>query len=171
MNAIYALYADPDAAQRAVTLIERAGPRLGLSVQKIEVLSSEPFEEHEFGRREAKSYMPWLAAFGGVLGGLSAYQFVTAVQRSFPIVTGGMSITPLWTNGIIVYELTMLGAILMTVVTLLLRARLPDWRKQLYDPAVSEGMILVGVTQPPSGSVAEIERVFREAGAEQVKRV
>lgn len=169
MNSIYALYAKSDAAQQAVHLLEREGPRLGVGSQEIEVLSSVPLEEHEVGQREMSSPMPWLAALGGVAGGTTTYLFVTGVQRAFPIVTGGMSITPIWTNGILVYEMTMLGAILTTLVTLLFSARLPSLHKRLYDPAVSDGLILVGVINPPKSSVAEIEGVFRQTGAASIK--
>jgi ActD protein len=170
MNAIYALFAKPDGAQRAVNLLEREGTRLGVVPQKIEVLSSVPLEDCEIGRRQMPSVMPWLAALGGVAGGTTTYLFVTSVQRAFPVVTGGMSITPIWTNGIIVYEMTMLGAILATLVTLLLAVRLPNWRERLYDPAISDGLILVGVSNPPEGALADIENVFRQAGASEIKK-
>lgn len=169
VNAIYALYDGPDSAQQAVHRLERDADRLGIGARKIEVLSSVPLEEHEVGRREVPSSMPWFAALGGITGGTTAYFFVTGAQRAFPIVTGGMPITPFWTNGIIVYEMTMLGAILTTLLTLLLRVRLPDWRKRLYDPAVSDGLILVGVTGPPERSLTEIEDVFRQTGAQAIK--
>jgi ActD protein len=169
VNAIYALYAKPDAAQQALNLLEREGTRLGLALHQIEALSSVPLEEYEIGRRQLPSLMPWLAALGGVAGGTTTYLFVTSVQRAFPIVTGGMSITPIWTNGIIVYEMTMLGAILSTLVTLLFSVRLPNWRRRLYDPAISDGLILVGVNNPPERSLADIENVFRQAGASEIK--
>jgi hypothetical protein len=80
-----------------------------------------------------------------------------------------MPIVPPWTNGIIVYELTMLGAILCTILTLLASARLPRFHAPLSDPAMSEGKILVGVADPPAASRAELERRLRAAGAVQVK--
>lgn len=169
MNAIYALYTDADAAQRAVDVLERDAAQIGVDRSKIEVLSSVPLEDAEFSKRVMRSRIPWLAVLGGITGGTVTYFFVTGAQRAFPIVTGGMPITPTWTNGIIVYEMTMLGAILTTVVTLLLKVRLPDWRKRLYDSAVSEGLILVGVTNPMSSSVIQIEEVFRQTGASEIK--
>jgi ActD protein len=169
VNAIYALYARRDEAQQAINLLECEGARLGVDPRKIEVLSSLPLEECDVGRRETASRMPWLAALGGVAGGTATYLFVTSVQRAFPIITGGMSVTPIWTNGILVYEMTMLGAIFTTLVTLLLAARLPSWHKRLYDPAVSDGLILVGVIHPPKSSLAGIENIFRQTRATAVK--
>ena len=51
--------------------------------------------------------------------------------------TGGMPITPPWTNGIIVYEMTMLGAILTTIVMLLIGAGLPNFKGVITDPEIS----------------------------------
>lgn len=168
MKAIYALYPDPDSAQRAVDTLRDSGARLGVNADDIAIVSSEPFEEHEFGRgvnpRDHKSFMPWLAALGGVLGGLTGYWLAVLTQGAYPLPTGGMPIAPLWTNGIITYEMTMLGAIVTTLVTLLITTRLPNLRRKLYDPAVSDGKILVGVVDPPERSRGELEKALREAG-------
>ena len=51
----------------------------------------------------------------------------------------GMPIVAWWPNIVITFELTMLGAILTTVVSMLVAARLPTMKKALYDPAVSDG--------------------------------
>lgn len=165
MKAIYGLYSDPNAAQRAVDLL-RSG---GVPDSDITIMSGEPFEAYGFGRRDHRTAMPWLAALGGLLGGASGYLLASLTQKAYPIPTGGMPIVAQWTNGIITYELAMLGAILMTLVTLLLTARLPDWRAQLYDPAISDGCILIGVVNPSGESRVEIERRLREAGATAVK--
>lgn len=167
MKAVYGLYSDPDRAQRAVDSL-RSG---GIPDRDITIISGEPFEEYEFGRRDHRTPMPWLAALGGLLGGGSGYLFSSLTQRAYPIPTGGMPIVAQWTNGIITYELTMLGAILMTLVTLLITARLPDWTSRLYDPAVSDGCILIGVVNPPDDSRDEIERRLREAGTTAVTEV
>jgi hypothetical protein len=165
LKAIYALYPDPDAAQRAVDALRRAVPEPG----RIAVLSSEPFDEEEFGRSESRTVMPWLAALGGLLGGLGGYALTGYTQHAYPISTGGMPIAPLWTNGIIIYELTMLGAILATFFTLLLRAHIPNWRRELYDPAISDGRILVGVLDPPEDRRSDLVKAFLAVGAAQVK--
>ena len=80
-----------------------------------------------------------------------------------------MPIVTSWTNGIIIYELTMLGAILTTLATLLITAGLPNFKEKLSDPEIWTGKILVGVTDPPEGARAELEAKFRQAGAVAVK--
>ena len=170
MKAIYGLYPDPDSAQRALNMLERAGGDLGFQDRDIAVLSGEPYEEYGFGQRDNKTRMPWLAALGGLIGGLSGWWFVSFTQKSYPLISGGMHLVTKWSDGIITYELPMLGAILTTLITLLITARIPDWKGgKLYDPAISNGKILIGVTNPPEGAWDELQNKLRSAGAEIVK--
>jgi len=178
MKVIYGLYPDPDSAQRAVNALVRsdsapsAPPGTGRRVPErdIVVISSEPFEEYDFGRRDHHTSMPWIAALGGLLGGLGGLGLAAFTQKAYPLPTGGMPTVSLWTNGIISYEMTMLGAIITTLLTLLVTTRLPAWssKETIYDPAVSDGKILVGVANPPAAARAELERRLRDAGAEKV---
>ena len=170
MKAIYTLCPDPDAAQRVVDELRLASLDLGFKSDQIVVASGEPYEGYEFSDRYAKSNMFPLAAVGALVGGICGYLLTTLTQRSYPLSTGGMPITPIWTNGIIIYELTMLGAILTSLMFLLIGAHLPNWRPHLTDPEIWAGKILVGVTDPPASSDAMIERTFKQAGASVIKR-
>jgi hypothetical protein len=77
-----------------------------------------------------------------------SYYLLGASQMAWPLRTSGMPIVPLWPNLIIIFEMTMLSAIIATVITLLVTAGLPSRGGKLYDPAVSDGYILVGVENP-----------------------
>jgi hypothetical protein len=67
-------------------------------------------------------------------------------------------------NAIVLFEMTMLGAILATVITLLFTAGLPASSKLLYDPEVSEGYILVGVERPAADSVDALRQTLAAVG-------
>jgi hypothetical protein len=151
MSAIYGLYADPGAAQQAVDNLRKAG----VNDADITVISSEPFEHFEFGHRDAKTAMPWIAAAAGLFGLIATYYLLGASQMAWPLRTSGMPIVPLWTNLIIIFEMTMLSVIIATVITLLITARLPSRGGKLYDPEVSDGYILVGVEDPSDGARLE----------------
>ena len=169
MSTLYGIYDDPDAAQRAVDILAAAGADLHFDKRQIVVFSAEPFDGYDFSDEHADTHLFRLALLGGVIGGTFGYWLTSFTQRAYPLPTGGMPIVPAWTNGIIVYELTMLGAIICTIITLLVSARLPRFHPPLSDPAMWEGKILVGVADPSAGSRAQLETRLRLAGAVQVK--
>jgi hypothetical protein len=150
VNSVYGLYEDPSVAQQAVNNLRAAG----VPDADIMVISSEPFEHFEFGHRDAKTSMPWIAAGAGATGLVLTLYLLAASQRSWPLVTSGMPLAPLWTNLIIIFEMTMLSAIIATVITLAVTAFFGD-RGKLYDPEVSDGYILVGVENPADAAKLE----------------
>ena len=56
---------------------------------------------------------------------------------------------------IIIFEMTMLSAIIATVITLFVTAGLPRRGGKMYDPEVSDGYILVGVENPADAARLE----------------
>jgi len=169
MKAIYALFPGPAAAQDAYDELQRLGASLGIDGSKIVVVSSEPWEGYDFSDEHAKSPMFLFATIGGIAGAILGYWLAAYTQTAYPLPTGGMPIVTSWTNGIIIYEVMMLGAILTTFVTLLVTAGLPNTKKKLTDPEIWTGKILVGVTDPPERSRAALESTFRQTGAVAVK--
>jgi hypothetical protein len=167
VKALYALYPDPQSAQAAWDRLRTAGA----APESITVVSSEPFEEYQFSHRDATTWLFWIAAAGGVLGALTGYWLTRATQTSWPIDTGGMPIVAMWPNLIVMFELTMLGAVLATVIGLLVTAGLPARRAKVYDRAVSEGGILVGIENPPDAAITALERALRQTGASEVKSI
>ena len=91
-------------------------------------------------------------------------------ETRWPLVTGGMPIFAWWPNIIIMFELTMLGAIIATVVSLLVMTELPTIRCKVYDPEVSQGKILVAVENPADGEISTLERTLKGSGITEVKR-
>ena len=163
MTAIYGLFDKPDAAQRAYTGLKRAG----IAPRDIAVVSGEPFEAFEFSHRDHSMVLFRLALVGGLLGFVSAVALVVGTERAWPLVTGGMPIVAWYPNLVIIFEMTMLGAIVTTVVSLLVAARLPRFSKSLYDPAVADGKILVGVV----GGAEAVRDALTANGASAVKTI
>ncbi len=81
-----------------------------------------------------------------------------------------MPVVAWWPNLIIMFELTMLGAIIATVVTLVVSGSLGR-RPKFYDPAVSDGKIVVGVANPSSTAVRDLEAALSAPPGAQVKTV
>ena len=167
MKAIYGLYSDPDSAQHAVDELRRAG----VADRSITVITSQPYEEYEFSHRYKQTWIFWIAAGGGVLGLGIGLTLAYLTETLWPIVTGGMPIVSWWPNIIIMFELTMLGAILATVVSLFITTELPTTESRVYDPGVSHGKILVAIEQPADKDLPKLERTLKASGIQEVKIV
>ena len=157
MTAIYALYPDGHGAQQAVDGLRRAG----VPDQAITVISSTPMENFEFSHIDRQNRLWWVAGGGGLVGLALGVALTTFTARAWPINVGGMSTIAWWAFLVPIFEMTMLGAILATVGTLVVTAGLVRRRPALYDPAVSDGQILVGVEHPDASRRQALEDALR----------
>jgi len=161
MSAIYALYPDPDAAQRAVNGLYAAG----VTAADITVMSGEPFEEQPFAQRDRATWLWYIACAGGFAGLTFSTWLTRMTELAWPLQTGNMPIVAWWPNMIVIFELTMLGAILATVLTLFITAKLPRRTPDFYDPEVTNGKILVGVQNPAAAVLPAVEQALTAGGA------
>jgi hypothetical protein len=167
MKAVYALYPDGQSAQQAVNRLRA----VGITDRHITVISSEPMEDYEFGHMDSASWIWWIACAGGVIGMATAAALAYITETSWPINTGGLPIWAWWPNLIIMFELTMLGAIVATVITLVVTAGLGRGGDKLYDPEVSDGKILVGVENPPADAVADLQNALAQPAGAKVRTI
>jgi hypothetical protein len=165
MKAVYGLYPDGDSAQQAVNRLRAAG----MNDRQITVLSARPMEEYEFGQRDKATWMWYLACLGGLVGMAAAFGLAWLTATAWPMNVGGLPIFAWWPNLIIIFELTMLGAILTTVGTLMITAFWGDRGHTLYDPEVSDGQILVGVEHPPDAQVETLRATLGAPAGARVK--
>jgi len=165
MKAMYALYSTGEAAQRAVNSLRAAG----YEEHDITVITAAPMEEFEFSHIGRHSYQWYIACAGGLVGFLFGSWLTTFAEKAWPIVVGNMPIVAWWSNLIVVFELTMLGAILSTVGTLIVTAGLGRRVPTLYDPDVTNGKILVGIAAPRQESGADVERALLSAPGAELK--
>jgi hypothetical protein len=164
MKAVYGLYDDGQAAQQAVNRLRAAG----LADRDITVISPQPMEDYEFSHMDKDTWMWWIACGGGLIGMATGLGLSWLTETSWPMNVGSLPTFAWWPNLIITFELTMLGAILATVITLIVSALLPRGAA-LYDPQVSEGKILVGVENPTDGGA--VEQALSSPPGAWVKRV
>ena len=166
MKAVYGLYPDGLSAQDAVNRLRAAG----LADRDITVISSQPMEDYEFGHMDKSTWMWWLACLGGLVGMSFGLVLSWYTATAWPMNTGGLPTFAWWPKLIIIFELTMLGAIFATVATLVVSALVPRKGQSLYDPEVSDGRILVGVENPADEAVATLETALRAPAGAQVKQ-
>jgi hypothetical protein len=167
MKAVYALYENGDAAQRAVNGLRAAG----YDDHDITVISAAPMEEYEFSHIGHESYQWYIACAGGLFGLLASTWLTTFAEKDWPIDVGNMPIVAWWPNLIVIFEMTMLGAIVTSVITLIITAGLARKVPKLYDPEVTNGKILVGIAQPKDASGSDVERVLQAAPGAVLKTV
>jgi hypothetical protein len=151
MKALYNLYPDADSAKQVVDRLHAAG----VADRDIFLRSSEPLGGSAFGSRRGTG-LPWISAAGGVVGLGVGTWLPLATAQAWPIQTGGMPIVSWWPTLIIMFELTMLGAILATVAGLVVTAGLVTQGPRIDEPAVANGLILVGVMNPPAAGLREV---------------
>jgi len=162
---IYGLFETPELAPQAVDGLRAAGIR----DKEITIQSSEPLEEYEFGARDRDTVMTWIAVLGALIGLTVGYYLTSITQRSWPVVTGGMPIVTNWSNLIIIFELTMLGAVFASVLDA------PDcgWNSrplaEVLRSEVSMGKILIGVASPrEAGKVERALHASQPAGIRKI---
>jgi hypothetical protein len=166
MKAVYGLYPDGPAAQQAVNRLRASG----LSDREITILSAQPMEDCEFGHIDKDSWIWWIACGGGLVGMSIGFFLTWLTETSWPMNVGGLPTYAWWPNLIIIFELTMLGAIIATVVSLVVTAGLGR-KMGLYDPEVTDGQILVGVENPAAAAVPDLQRALESPPGARVKTI
>ena len=88
---------------------------------------------------------------------------------AYPLATGGKPILSVPPMAIVMYEGTMLGAIIMTDFGIVFESRLPRMFMGAYDDRITEGYIGIVVTTQKD-RITDAENVLEKAGAEDIKR-
>jgi hypothetical protein len=166
VTAVYGLYDDGQSAQQAVNRLRASG----LTDRQITILTAQPMEDFEFGHIDKQNWLWWIACGGGLLGMAAAFGLTWLTEMSWPINVGALPTYAWWPNLIIIFEMTMLGAILATVVGLGITAGFGRGGG-LYDPEVTDGSILVGVENPAPDRVADFQKALESAPGARIKTV
>ncbi len=158
------VYEQPDAAAGAVERLQRDG----FGDNDFDILTGTPYPEGAFGEKVSRHRL-YLFPLIGALCGFSVGLLITAgTQISYPLVTGGKPILSLPPMLIIMYEGTMLGAILFTVIGVIFESRLPRFSLGVYDTRITEGYIGLLVSAPQDKARAT-EQLLKETGAIDIK--
>ncbi len=121
------------------------------------------------------SIVRWITLIGGILGGSSLVGLAVYAHLSFKLITSGKPVLPMVPWVIVLFEGTVLLAAIFSIIAWVVTGGLPRVRYRRgqsagYDPRFSEDRfgILVSCRD---GERAEVVRVLREAGAEEVRDV
>jgi hypothetical protein len=162
-GALLGVYREAEAAAEAMTRLRQAG----FTGRDLEVLSSAPYPEGAFGEEPPAHRLYLFPLVGALIGFGLGLLVAIGTQLSYPLVTGGKPILSIPPMINIIFEGTMLGAIVLTVFGVLFESRLPDLRALPYDPRISDGYLGVLVQGAGSRRLAA-EQALRAAGAVEV---
>jgi len=164
-RSVIGVFSEEDPAADAMDALKAAG----FSEGEYEVLTGTPYPEGTFGEAEPVHKLYRFPLVGAACGFIVGLLVTTGTQLAFPVVTGGKPILSIPPMAIVMYEGTMLGAILFTVFGIIFESRLPRVFMGAYDTRITEGYIGVTVTSSEE-RMSAAEEVLKEAGAEDIKR-
>ncbi|MBI4308349.1 MAG: DUF3341 domain-containing protein [Chloroflexi bacterium] len=163
-RSVLALFKDAHTAANAVGSLRDKH----FKAEEYEVLSGTPYPEGAFGEH-TPGHKLFVFPFIGAACGFSVGLLLTVgTQVSYPLVTGGKPILSIPPMVIVMYEGTMLGAILFTVLGILFESRLPRVKRAVYDTRITEGYVGILV-------VCDADRLdmalhaLRQAGPDDIK--
>jgi hypothetical protein len=159
-GAVLGLFNDPTKVADAIDSLRQSG----FDGAAIKTYTDTPYPEGAFGD-EPEHHRLYVFPFMGALCGFSVALLVTiGTQMAYPLITGGKPVLSVPPMVHVLYEGTMLGAILFTVLGILFESRLPNFTGAPYDPRVSEGYIGLLVSKV-EGRADAAANAMRNAGA------
>jgi hypothetical protein len=164
-GSVLGLFTDEDTVADALDALNAEG----YEVNEYEVLSGTPYPEGTFGEAEPVHKLYRWPLIGAACGFIIGLILTTGTQIAYPLVTGGKPILGIPPMAIIMYEGTMLGAIIFTVIGIIFESRLPRIFMGAYDRRITEGYIGVAVTADTT-RLGKAEEVLRQIGAEDIKQ-
>ncbi len=164
-KSVLGLYDDANQAADAMDALKAAGFPLGT----FDVLTGTPYPEGAFGEHVPQHRLFRFPAFGAIIGFTLALFLTTATSIAYPLVTGGKPILSLFAMLVILYEMSMLSAVISTVVGIVIESRLPNVNPGIYDARITEGLIGVVITTDDDQADTAIA-ALNGAGAMEIKQ-
>ncbi len=163
---IMALFSDIDPAANAVEKLHE----LGVTDENINVISGIPVTHKMLGRPHPWTNVSRLALGGAVAGFFFGVFLNFGTPYLYAIPVGGQYITPIPPGAIVMFEMTMLFALLATFLGVFLDSFFPNYRPLEYVPEISDGKIGV-FFRCTKDDQKKIMDALGKLGAESVKPV
>ncbi len=164
---ILGVFRDAESAAEGARRLRDAG----FTNEDYDVLTANPYPEGAFGEHVKRNRLFVFALSGAFVGFTIAALFTIGTQAAFPLVTGGKPILAIPAMMIIMYEFTLLFAMIFTVIGVIFESRLPRVKGAgpVYDTRITLGYIglIVTVTED---RIAAAQQALQQGGAEDVVR-
>ena len=161
---LLALFEDIDPAANAIEKLHE----LGVTDDQINVISGVPVMERMLGRPPQWTNVGRLALGGAVAGFLFGAFLNFGTPKLYTVYVGGQSIFPIPPGMILLFEMTMLFALLSTFLGVFLESYFPNYRPLEYVPEISDGKIAV-FFKCPQDEQEKFTDALNQLGAESVK--
>lgn len=143
--------------------------QFGITDNQITVISSIPYRAEMLGRPSPIRQVGPIALIGAILGFLLGLFLSVGTFSLYPIQQGGQPIVPIPPTLIVLFEATMLGTMVATFFGLLYANLFPIFKRQTYDPRVTEGHIGI-IVQVDEAQAEQVEKILAENGAHHLSR-
>jgi hypothetical protein len=140
----------------------------GFADRELDVLTDSPFPEGAFGERPIHHRLYVFPLAGAACGFCVGVLITVGTQLSFPLVTGGKPILSIPPMINVLYEGTMLGALIFTVLGVVFESRLPHRLSRAYDPRIMRDGLIGLEVQAAGDRVRTARAVLQQAGAVDV---
>lgn len=161
---LLALFEDIDPAANGIEKLHE----MGVPDDNINVISGVPVSHKILGRPH-----PWTnvsrLALGGAIAGFCIGAFLNyGTPYLYTVPVGGQYITPIPPGMILLFEMTMLFALLSTFLGVFLDSYFPNYRPLEYVPEISDGKIGV-FFRVPQDEQQKFTDALHQVGAESVE--
>jgi hypothetical protein len=161
---LLALFEDIDPASEAIDKLHE----MGVTDDRLNVISGVPITHKMLGRPHPWTNVSRLALGGAIAGFFFGLFLNFGTPLLYTVTVGGQFITPIPPGLIIVFEMTMLFALLATFLGVFLDSFFPNYGPLQYVPEISDGKIGLFFKVPE-----EQQQTFTDAltqmGAESVE--
>ena len=163
---LLALFEDLDPAANAIEKLHE----LGVTDENINVISGVPVAHKILGRPHPHTNVSRLSLGGAIAGFAFGFflNYITPYMYTVPV--GGQYITPIPPGMILLFEMTMLFALLATFLGVFLDSYFPNYRPMEYVGEISDGKIGV-FFKVPEGDQKKFTDALGTLGAESIKAV
>jgi len=137
----------------------------GVSEARITTLSGVPIPEGVLVNSGYRRRFHRWTLSGGILGAILGFSLAAGTAWLYPVQTGDKPIIAFFPVGIVTYEMTMLLAIVGTLLGMLWEMGLPDIERHAYDPELADGMIGILVLSDREEGQRQAAELLTAAGA------
>ena len=163
---LLALFEEIDPAANAIEKLHE----MGMTNDRIEVISGVPISHRMLGRPHPWTNVSRLALVGAVGGFLFGLFLNFGTPSLYAVRVGGQALFPIPPGLILVFEMTMLFALLSTFLGVFLESYFPNYSRMDYVPEISDGKIGVFFRVLREEQEKFIE-ALSQLGAESVRAV